>query len=327
MAKGLPVVLIDPATDLAYASGGTSTQLPASLGPKTGAASLSVVPNTDTPFPATDAGGSFTVDTGTPGTFGVSGLAATGAAVSGNPVLVAGSDGTNARSLSVNSIGRIIPAGDTNAGAADGGAPIKIGGFASSTAPTAVTTGQRVNAWYSLSGAAIVSAIDANGNAPVASTLAADALPTTVVGMSGRNFGFVFNGTTWDRARGDINGTVNQPYALASSRWGYAAAAGGISNTTTAVTIIAAAGAGVRNYVTGIQIDAGALGAATEIAIRDGAGGTVLWRGFITTGGAMRQVEFGVPLKGTANTLMEVVTLTASVTGSVYFNAQGFQGA
>lgn len=110
-----------------------------------------------------------------------------------------------------------------------------------------------------------------------------------------------------------------------ASAWRYAAAAGGITNTTTAVTIKAAAGAGLRNYITGIQISATALTTGGEIAIRDGAAGTVIWRANITTSGLpLVDLEFAVPLMGTANTLLEVVTLTASGTGSVYFNAQGF---
>lgn len=108
--------------------------------------------------------------------------------------------------------------------------------------------------------------------------------------------------------------------------WSYAAAASGIVNTTTAVTIKAAAGAGLRNYISSIQVMAEALGTATELAVRDGAAGTVLWRQKIGTGGITGglNVNFATPLRGTANTLLEVVTLTASTTGAVYFNAQGF---
>jgi|GEM_PF-2242478 len=111
--------------------------------------------------------------------------------------------------------------------------------------------------------------------------------------------------------------------------WNYAAGASGIVNTTTAVTIKGASGAGLRNYITALQIDAEALGTATEVAIRDGAGGTVLWRMKIGTGGLLagRSIVFPTPLKGTANTLLEIVTLTASGTGAVYANAQGFVAA
>ena len=110
------------------------------------------------------------------------------------------------------------------------------------------------------------------------------------------------------------------------SNWSYAAAASGIVNTTTAVTIKAAAGTNLRNCITSIQISSEALGTATEVAIRDGAAGTVLWRMKIGTAGILAGRDFvlGTPIVGSANTLLEVVTLTASTTGAVYVNLQGF---
>jgi hypothetical protein len=108
--------------------------------------------------------------------------------------------------------------------------------------------------------------------------------------------------------------------------WSYAAATGGIDNTTTAVTIKAADGAGRRNYITDVQISHATLGAATEFAIRDGAGGTVLWRMTLaTTANENISVHFRTPLVGSLNTLLEVVTLSA-VTGDVLVNAQGYTG-
>lgn len=119
---------------------------------------------------------------------------------------------------------------------------------------------------------------------------------------------------------------VTTPYS--TSPWNYAAASGGITNTTTAVTIKSAAGASTRNYITSIQYDFQSLTNATELAIRDGAAGTVLWRGYIPSGVAgIREITFPVPLRGTANTLLEVVTLTASGAGAVYVNAQGYTGS
>jgi len=119
---------------------------------------------------------------------------------------------------------------------------------------------------------------------------------------------------------------VQKPFGTAENDWQYAAAASGIVNTTTAVTIKAAGAASIRNYITGITIMAEALGAATELVIRDGAAGTVIWRTKIpTTGLLTTNIQFPTPLKGTAATLLEVATLTASVTGAVYFNAQGYQ--
>jgi len=110
--------------------------------------------------------------------------------------------------------------------------------------------------------------------------------------------------------------------------WSYAAAASGIVNTTTAVTIKAAAGASVRNYLKTLTIETDTLGAATELVVRDGAAGTVLWRGKLQTATqAGRTISFDPPLRGTPNTLMEVATLTATVTGGVYVNASGYTGA
>jgi len=114
--------------------------------------------------------------------------------------------------------------------------------------------------------------------------------------------------------------------SIPENEWVYAAASGGITNTTTAVTLVAAQAAGVRNYLTSLQLSSDALAAATEIAIRDGAGGTVLWRGKIGIAGiaGVSNIQFSDPLKSTAATLLEVVTLSASVTGGVYVNAQGY---
>lgn len=125
----------------------------------------------------------------------------------------------------------------------------------------------------------------------------------------------------------DQSAIANKPYAYAASDWSYPAATGGISNTTTAVTIKAAAGGTLKNYITGIDFNTDiALGAATELAIRKGAGGTVIWRTKIGTTGQIqgRSITFPDPISSDANQLLEVVTLTASVTGAVFFNATGF---
>lgn len=145
----------------------------------------------------------------------------------------------------------------------------------------------------------------------------ATALDTTLV-----------NGDVSDMLMTSAGQFIQKPYGSAENDWQYAAAASGIVNTTTAVIIKAAGAAGIRNYITGITLMADALGAATELVIRDGAAGTVLFRIRIpTTGLVTNQINFPTPLKGTAATLLEIATLTASVTGSVYVNAQGYQSA
>ena len=223
--------------------------------------------------------------------------------------------------------------GNVASGAADAGNPVKIGGKYNSALPT-FTNGQRGDLQINSAGKLQVhtGALTGAISDGVSNSTSAFGTGTDETGALQSLFNlnriFVFNGSAWDRQRGDTNGLVSQPHAMSASRFQYAAASGGILNTTTAVTIIAAGGASVRNYVTSIDVMWEALTNATEVAIRDGAAGTVIWRTKIPAGAAGHmQRSFAAPLKGSANTLMEVVTLTASGAGAVYFNAQGFQGA
>lgn len=107
----------------------------------------------------------------------------------------------------------------------------------------------------------------------------------------------------------------------------YVAAASGIVNSTTAVTMFAAQAAGVRNYLTSIEISNDTLGAATELVIRNGAAGAVLWRIKLdTTISKTTPITFPTPISTSAATLMEIACLTASITGGVYVNAHGYRG-
>lgn len=220
--------------------------------------------------------------------------------------------------------------GSTAAGATDAGSPVEIGGFASSTIPSAVSTGQRVRAWFGLNGQVVSSAYPAT-------LTGADAQSNTVNGVSDYQGNLVrqlvheelFNGTTWDRIRGDADGLVVQA-GLSSTSWTYANGATGIlSNTTTAVTIKAAAGASVRNFIDSCQINTTTFTTAGPIAIRDGAGGTIIWALQVPTAGFLSPVTvvFATPLRGTANTLMEVVTTTANTVGTAWVNCQGHTGS
>lgn len=162
------------------------------------------------------------------------------------------------------------------------------------------------------------------GSIAEAAAVGSTAIPTTYEGRT-TNKTAVTTGQYVRPIATSVGAAVNKPFQVPELDWSYPAAAGGISNTTTAVTMVAAAGAGIRNYLTSVQLSAGALGAATEVAIRDGAGGTVIWRGFLSTSGGAVNAQLSSPIKSTANTLLEVVTLTATITGAVYVNAQGYQ--
>ena len=117
----------------------------------------------------------------------------------------------------------------------------------------------------------------------------------------------------------DNNGSqIVKPYAFGSKDWRYAAAAGGIVNTA-AVAIKAAAGAGVRNALTAIQISNAHASVATEVTVSDGA--TVIWCNHLAAGTRM-SVDFPTPLLGTANTALNVACATTGA--AVYINAQGY---
>ena len=93
--------------------------------------------------------------------------------------------------------------GNVLSGAADAGAPLKIGGYASTTAPTAVTAGQRANAWFGLNGQLVASTGALTTQADAASN-AGWLGPYDVGAAAALGYGAavsVFNGTTWDRAR------------------------------------------------------------------------------------------------------------------------------
>lgn len=216
--------------------------------------------------------------------------------------------------------------GNVASGTTDSGNPVKVGGVFNTTSPSP-STGQRVDLQVASRGSLYVNVkSDVDANLSRILTAASDAAPTSDTGLLVNNRNFNFDGTQFTRQRGDVVATSVLP-GLSSTFWNYAAAAGGILNTTTAVTVKAAAGASVRNYISSLELEWEALGAATELAIRDGAAGTVIYRTKLGTAAGRKTINFPVPLRGTANTLVEVVTLTASVTGAVYANLQGFTAA
>lgn len=122
-----------------------------------------------------------------------------------------------------------------------------------------------------------------------------------------------------------VEAVVTIPDTLTGS-WSYAAPSGGVVNSTTAVTL-AAAVAGVRNMVNSLQISTDALGVASEIVIRDGSAGTVIYRAKLgTTALSNAAQRFNPPLRGSTGNLLEYALTVASVTGGVFVNAQGAQG-
>lgn len=155
----------------------------------------------------------------------------------------------------------------------------------------------------------------------------ATALQTGVYGACNDTTVALITEDNFTPARVDCGSHVllTRPFSTRALSWSYGVSTG-ITNSTTAVTIKAAAGSGIRNCVTGIDISADALGTATVVAIRDGAGGSVIWATKLQTAGLVNGFTkaFVSPICSSTNSLLEWVTLTASTTGTVYLQAQGY---
>jgi hypothetical protein len=118
---------------------------------------------------------------------------------------------------------------------------------------------------------------------------------------------------------------ITQPYESEANTWVYAAPAAGLVSTT-GVTAKAAAGAGLRNYITAIQVVNSHQTIGTEVVVRDGAAGTVIHRGWAAPNSGYA-ATFPTALRGTANTLVEIAEITATATAGVLVNLQGYVGA
>ncbi len=116
-----------------------------------------------------------------------------------------------------------------------------------------------------------------------------------------------------------IGALVTKPYSIPEADWLFASALAGIS--TGADTVIRAAVASNRQYLTGLQLQN--LGtAASEVQVKDGA--TVIWRVSLpATMATPVTFDFPTPLRATTNTALNVQAVTAS--SAVVVNAQGYQ--
>jgi len=160
-----------------------SGKLPATLGTKAAAASLSVTPSSD-------------------GTFIVGGAAADGAAVSGSPVRIGGKDGSgNTQDIITDTTGNMVVVGNVADSAADSGNPVKVGGISLTTTPT-LADGQRGNLQLGTRGSLKVE-LYSPGSASALSTGPDNIDGVTVASTNSRLFvaarGYDFNGTSWDR--------------------------------------------------------------------------------------------------------------------------------
>jgi hypothetical protein len=116
-----------------------------------------------------------------------------------------------------------------------------------------------------------------------------------------------------------VGAQIVKPFSIPELDWSFV---GPIAGLTTAAdtSAKAAAGASVRNYVTALQVQ-NTSGTASEFQIKDGAA-TVLWRCLLPANSSFLDITFPSPLKGTANTALNIQAVTA---GSVVVaNLQGY---
>lgn len=111
---------------------------------------------------------------------------------------------------------------------------------------------------------------------------------------------------------------VTRPWQIPELEWSYSSAAGGVINTTD-VVLSAAAGAGLRRYVTSMQLSNNSA-VATEVVVKDGS--TVIWRGHLPANAPMAEIILTNPIKTTANAALNFACITTGA--AVYINAQGY---
>lgn len=119
--------------------------------------------------------------------------------------------------------------------------PEIVGGVATSSPPT-LTNGQTAPLQLTNNGQLAVALVSSSGSIVATGTTAADAVATSAAALGVRGFGYVFNGSTWDRQRGDTTGA----YVVQK---GTATVANGQTSVATTNTQIVAARTG-RGRVT-----------------------------------------------------------------------------
>lgn len=133
------------------------------------------------------------------------------------------------------------------------------------------------------------------------------------------NYSSVATGDTADLITTLQGALITRPYQIPELEWSYAAASGGVVNTTD-VVLAAAAGAGLRRYLTSLSIK-NVNATATEVVVKDGS--TVIWRGYTPASMITNDlIIFRNPIKTSVNAALNFACITTGA--QVYVNAQGY---
>jgi len=256
----------------------------------------------------------------------VVGAGAAGSAVAGNPVLQAGSDGTNARTITTDTAGNQIVVGAAASGATAVGNPVGVGGVFNTTAPT-LTNGQRGDIQLGTRGSIAVTLFASNSvNGPLIN-------PPADAGGSQQSlytssYPEIFNGTSFDRARSAGFTTGIAGVAMTATGTPITASANGASTSNVVATLASAASK--TTYITGFDVTC--LAEATTAANT-----TIVISGIITGSQTYEFTQatlvqsakvrsFAQPIPASASVTAIVVTLTGVTGGGTCsVNAEGFQ--
>jgi len=123
----------------------------------------------------------------------------------GEVVMVCDANSQNCQPASAAAPLPVLSAGGVPSGSADSGNPVKVGGVYNTTSPT-LADGQRGNLQLSASGS-LLSTLSNTVGIPINTTSnGGDNSTNNVTALGVRGFGLFYNGTTWDRVRGDATG-------------------------------------------------------------------------------------------------------------------------
>lgn len=216
-------------------------------------------------------------------------------------------------------VGTVV--GDIASGAADSGNPVKVGAKYLTTKPT-FTDGQRGDLQ-----------IDTRGN--LRTMLAFNDSVTNVIGLadnvdaaavssSGRNIGVVnrntvYNGTEWDRMRGDTLGV----YTRQNPKPTIVTNAFGTTTAGTIGTLVAAPSAGSAIFITSLDISA--VSGTAEVVVSYGlaaAGNQVINRGLYAAGGGIAKSY--VPANSGSSTGTALTWNMLSGSGTVAYSVAYF---
>lgn len=149
--------------------------------------------------------------------------------------------------------------GNSASGATDVGNPVKIGAVTNTVIPT-FTTGQRGDVQMGTRGALNVTLFGQNVSNAVAVITPADGASNSQISLATAALNFIYNGTTWDRLRGDTNGLYVSSFTP--------------THITTSTTTVVKASAGVLHSV--IVNTKGTVASTITIYNNTSAAGTIV---------------------------------------------------